>query len=138
MSSGKPAALRTAGMERVLGVDLGGTKIHVALADLAGTILAEDVVATDRRGGQHVLDQIGALAERMNQMAGPPQRRPLVAGIGSPGVVDAQTGRIDLSANIAGFDRLNVVDELRTRLGCPILIENDVNLAALGEQWDGA
>jgi predicted NBD/HSP70 family sugar kinase len=121
----------------VLGIDLGGTKIRMALADLAGRILGEDVVPTDRRGGLHVLDQIGELALRLIGSAQSPSGA-LTAALGSPGVVDAQTGKIELSANIAGFDSVNVLEELNERLGCPVLIENDVNFAALGEQWHGA
>jgi predicted NBD/HSP70 family sugar kinase len=122
----------------VLGVDLGGTKIHVALADLAGTVMAEKIEMTDPRGGVHVLDQIAAMAERAAGALGSADWRPLGAAIGSPGVVHVPSGRIDLSSNIPDFDKLNVVEEVRARLGCPVLLENDVNLGALGEQWHGA
>jgi predicted NBD/HSP70 family sugar kinase len=121
----------------VLGVDLGGTKIHAALADLSGTIVAEEVVPTDARGGFHVVNQIGAIAETISRRSGHARMPPLAAAIGSPGVVDRRTGHIDLSANIPDFDKLNIVEQLKKRLGCSILVENDVNLGALGEQWHG-
>jgi predicted NBD/HSP70 family sugar kinase len=122
----------------LLGIDLGGTKIHVALGDLAGAILSEEIVSTDPRGGLHVLDQLGTLARQAIQNTGQVQATPMAVCLGSPGVVDVQSGSIDLSGNIPDFDKLNIVDQLRARFNCPILIENDVNLAALGEQRHGS
>lgn len=120
-----------------LGIDLGGTKIHVALADLVGTIIAEEVAPTDPRGGLAVVEQIGTLAEHLTQRAGLSVQALRCAAMGSPGVVDPRSGRIGVAANIPEFDRIRVADALEHRLGCPLVIENDVNLAAIGEQWQG-
>lgn len=121
----------------VLGVDLGGTKIHAALANVVGTIVAEEMEPTDSRGGLAVVEQIGALAERLARKAGLAPGGLRCAAMGSPGVVDPRSGKIEIAPNIPGFDRIRVADELERRLGCAVVIENDVNLAAMGEQWQG-
>ena len=115
------------GAGRVVGIDLGGTKLAVAVATRSGAVIAEAVEPTDGRGGLHVVEQIGALAERLGGggAAG--------AAMASPGVVDEATGAIRLAPNLPGFDQIDVRGALARRLGCPVRIENDVNMAALGE-----
>jgi predicted NBD/HSP70 family sugar kinase len=51
----------------------------------------------------------------------------------APGVLDAASGAIRLAPNLAGFDRIDVRGAMARRVGCPVRIENDVNMAALGE-----
>ncbi|PSC06080.1 ROK family transcriptional regulator [Alsobacter soli] len=121
----------------VLGVDLGGTKVHVALADLAGAIVSEEVEATDRRGGRHVVEQIGALSAKAAASAGVDHGRIHCGAMGSPGVFQPGSGRINIAPNIPGLDEIDVAGELRRRLGFEMVVENDVNLAAMGERWRG-
>lgn len=121
----------------VLGIDLGGTKIHAALANVGGTIAGEEIEATDRRGGLHVLRQIGAMSDRLKATASVAEGGLHVAAMGSPGVVNPRSGSILIAPNIPGLDAMNVPHELGRHLGCEVLIENDVNLAAKGEQWQG-
>lgn len=121
----------------VLGIDLGGTKLHVALANLLGAVVAEAVEPTDPRGGEHVVAQIGATVDGLLRRA---ERAGAVlsgAAMGCPGVVDPRNGAIGIAPNILGFAEMDVVGALVARLGCPVLVENDVNLAALGERWRG-
>jgi predicted NBD/HSP70 family sugar kinase len=121
----------------VLGVDLGGTKASAALANLSGTVVGEITEPTDRRGGHHVVEQVGELADRLLAEAGI-ERRALRRGvIGSPGVVDPASGAILLAPNISGLDRMDVRAALGARLGIEISVENDVKLAAKGEEWQG-
>jgi predicted NBD/HSP70 family sugar kinase len=121
----------------VLGVDLGGTKVHVALADLAGAIVAEEVEATDRRGGRHVVEQIGALCDKAAAAVDADAGRIYCGAMGSPGVFQPGTGRINIAPNIPGLDEIDVAGALRARLGFDMAVENDVNLAAVGERWRG-
>jgi predicted NBD/HSP70 family sugar kinase len=119
--------MRGDGQGRVVGIDLGGTKVAVAVATLSGAVIDEAVEPTDRRGGLHVVEQIGALAERLGGGS------PAAAAMAAPGVLDAASGAIRLAPNLAGFDRIDVLGAMARRLGCPVRIENDVNMAALGE-----
>lgn len=121
----------------VVGVDLGGTKVRAALADMAGSVLAERVAPTDRRGGWRVVDQIAGLAHEVAADAGVPWAKVRGCTLGSPGVLTAD-GSIELAGNIRGLDRFDVQAALDERCGTPVRIVNDVNLAAVGEHAEGA
>jgi predicted NBD/HSP70 family sugar kinase len=122
----------------VMGVDLGGTKTHVVLANLLGTILSEVVEPTDQRGGQTVIEHIGTLAEHVATKAGTTLGAVRGGVMGSPGVLEPRSGIITAAPNIPGFDQFNVAQALRDRLGFDVGIENDVNIAAQGEMWQGS
>src|SRR5882672_10441882 len=121
----------------VLGIDLGGTKLHVALADLQGVIVAESIEATAGDGGGAVVAQIGRMTDALLQRAGVSSQRLRGGVMGSPGIIEPASGGIMIAPNIAGLDSLDVRAALRARLGIDIAIENDVNLAAIGEHWRG-
>src|SRR5918998_1729638 len=91
----------------VVGVDLGGSKVSAALADLACAIVAEATEATDPRGGVHVVRQVKDLVEALAREAGAPPSRIRFAVIGTPGVLDRETGAIGLVPNIGGLDAFN-------------------------------
>jgi predicted NBD/HSP70 family sugar kinase len=121
----------------VLGIDVGGTKLHVALADLQGVIVAESIEATAGDGGGAVVAQIGRMTDALLQRAGVSSQRLRGGVMGSPGIIEPASGGIAIAPNIAGLASLDVRAALRARLGIDIAIENDVNLAAIGEHWRG-
>jgi predicted NBD/HSP70 family sugar kinase len=121
----------------VLGIDLGGTKLHVALADLQGVTVAESIEPTAGDGGGAVVGQIGRMTDALLQRAGVSSLRLRGGVMGSPGIIEPASGGIVIAPNIAGLDSLDVRAALRARLGIDIAIENDVNLAAIGEHWRG-
>jgi len=121
----------------VLGIDLGGTKLHVALADLQGVIVAESIEATAGDGGGAVIAQIGRMTDALLQRPGVSSQRLRGGVMGSPGIIEPASGGIAIAPNIAGLESLDVRAALRARLGIDIAIENDVNLAAIGEHWRG-
>jgi predicted NBD/HSP70 family sugar kinase len=121
----------------VLGIDLGGTKLHIALSDLSGQVVAEAVEPTAPEGGIHVVQQIGRIADQLIESAGIERQRLLGGVMGSPGVVDPVSGAIAIAPNIPAFDSFDVQGALRDRLDVEVAIENDVNLAAVGEHWRG-
>lgn len=121
----------------VLGIDLGGTKLHVALADLHGVTVVESIEPTTSDGGSAVVAQIGRMTDALLQRAGVSAQRLRGGVMGSPGIVDPASGGIVIAPNIAGLDSLDVRAALRERLDIDIAIENDVNLAAIGEHWRG-
>ena len=121
----------------VLGIDLGGTKLHVALADLQGATVAESIEPTTGEGGAAVVAQIGRMTDALLQRADVSAQRLRGGVMGSPGIVDQGSGCIMIAPNIAGLDKLDMRAALRARLGIDIGIENDVNLAAIGEHWRG-
>jgi len=120
----------------VLGIDLGARRLTVALADIAGRVLAEADEPTDSRGGAWALDQIARLSDRLarDNHTHPSRIRSIV--MATPGVVNPKSGAIEMAPNITGLDHLNVVGLLGEKLG-PVVLENDINLALLGEIWHG-
>lgn len=120
----------------VLGIDLGA-RLTVALADIAGRVLAEADEPTDNRGGAWALEQIARLAGRLarDNHTHPSRIRSIV--LATPGVVNPKSGAIEMAPNITGLGHLNVVGSLSEKLGSPVAIENDINLALLGEIWHG-
>lgn len=118
--------------------DLGGTKLRVAVVDLAGKVLAEVVEATDPDGGRAVAKQIGALITRACREESLSTERIRQTVVGCPGVPDQATGRVRFAPNISGTEDFDFRAAVGDAVGTPVLLENDVNLAVLGEQWLGA
>jgi predicted NBD/HSP70 family sugar kinase len=114
--------------------DLGGTKLAAAMADARGQIVAELTEPTDRRGGAHVAEQIAACADKLAQTIGTEAARLRHVMVGVPGAIDPLTGRVSLTPNIAGLQDFDILGYLRGRFGPGVAIDNDVNLAMLGEQ----
>jgi glucokinase len=119
----------------VIAVDLGGTKCHGAVADLAGDILDEDIRPAFAGGSpaQSLLECIGAL----RQAAAGEGLTIQTVSVGIPAVINPDTGLVDAGPNVHwhGFD-LNGL--LSRELSEPFTVENDVNLAGLGEAWRGS
>jgi predicted NBD/HSP70 family sugar kinase len=114
--------------------DLGGTKLAAAIADAQGRILAELTEPTDRRGGVYVAEQIATCADKLAQAAGIEVTQARHVMIGIPGAIDPRTERVSLAPNIPGLQDFDILGYLRGRFGPQVAIENDVNLAMLGEQ----
>lgn len=119
----------------VVGVDLGGTRVRAAVCGLDGEILAEREQATAPSRDAAVLDQIARL---VTELAGESTGRLFAVAVGTPGVVDPSSGRLRLVPNLPGLAGVAAAAELEERLGLPVTVENDVNLAALGEHWQGS
>ena len=118
-------------------VDLGGTKVRVAICDLACRVIAEMMEPTHHEGGETIISQIGRLMRAAAEKGGVPMNKLRVAVVGVPGAPQVKTGRVLLAPNIAGFDKMDVASALEKVLGCDVMLENDVNLAVLGESWLG-
>lgn len=129
-------AITITGAALVAAVDLGGTKLHVALGDLLGAVLAETLEPTDPAGGLSVLERIAAIVGDLLARAGAAPARLRLTVLGTPGVLGPD-GRVQVAPNIPGLDRIDVPGALAERLGVPLVIENDVNLAATGEALGG-
>ena len=120
-----------------LGLDLGGRFLRGAICDLRGDVRARLDVEIDGRDAGRVLEQIAELRAALVAASGLDETLLNGAVVGIPGVVDAKRRTISLATSVAGLegDRFGVT--LEERLGLPVWLENDVNLAALGEQWQG-
>jgi predicted NBD/HSP70 family sugar kinase/DNA-binding CsgD family transcriptional regulator len=121
----------------VLGLDVGGRFLRGAICDLRGDVRARLDVEIDGTDAGRVLDQIAELRSRLVTATGLDDG--LVNGtvVGVPGVVDAERRQIALATSVAGLEGDTFGADLERRLGLSIFLENDVNLAALGEHWQG-
>jgi predicted NBD/HSP70 family sugar kinase len=122
----------------VVGADIGGTNVRVAAADLFGEPICDQTRPTAKDGGRAVGIQVLEMVSYVIDEASAVHGRPLALGVSSPGIVDQTSGRVtSLAYNVVpegGFDPLEVI---RDRFDVPLLVENNVNLAAVGEKWFG-
>ncbi len=123
--------------EYSIGVDLGGTNLRAAAMDPAGNLLKKTAAATNVEAGREAVigDIVGAVAGLRDQL-GPEEL--VGVGIGVPGFIRLEEGMIVGSHNLPFFNEFPLRDEIRRRLGRPVILENDANAAALGEKWRGA
>jgi predicted NBD/HSP70 family sugar kinase len=120
----------------LLAVDLGATHARLAVTDLASTVLAEHHEALAIADGPGpVLDRVAAIGTKLIEQAGRTMDELAAVGVGLPGPVDHATGRPTNPPIMPGWDDADVPRMLRARLGAPVLVDNDVNIMALGEHW---
>lgn len=119
----------------VLGVDVGASHVRIAVSDLAGGMLAQ---ATERmnvaEGPEAVLSWIISSGERLLAESGRDAADLLAIGIGLPGPVEHSTGRPINPPIMPGWDRFDVPGYLSSTFSAPVLVDNDVNIMALGER----
>src|SRR5271157_1433529 len=120
-----------------IGIDLGGTNLRAAAIDSEGNLLDKTAGATNfTEGREAVLSDIVAAIQKLRDqhdaagLAG--------IGIGVPGFIRWKEGFITNSNNLPYFENFPIRDAIEQRLGTRVILENDANAAALGEQWMGA
>jgi len=121
-------------MESYLGIEIGGTKLQLVLGDEAGIILRRCKLRVDpAQGAAGIQQQIEqALPDLINDS------RPRAAGVGFGGPVDWKTGRICRSHQIEGWSEFDLGGWLERLSGIPVVVDNDANVAALGEAVHGS
>jgi predicted NBD/HSP70 family sugar kinase len=137
---GRPAAAYeadpTAGS--VVGVDIGHDWLRVLVADLAGSAINRLDVRNTARSANAIVRLVAGTVADATEQAGLEPSAVTHTVIGSPGVFDPDRGRIRYAANLPGWQRAGLSKALTARLGTALTIENDANLAALGEHTYGA
>ncbi|MBB6637562.1 ROK family glucokinase [Cohnella thailandensis] len=121
-----------------VGVDLGGTAIKIGLCNAEGELIRtfEGPTHTDQ-GADAVLSNIAAYVKELVPPGSDEWEAVQGVGIGIPGFLDIPNGIIDFSPNLP-FRNVPVKQIMEEKLGKPIRISNDANVAALGEVWGGA
>src|SRR3982074_2658291 len=121
-----------------IGVDLGGTNLRIAAVSSEAQLLEKVTLGTKvALGRDHVINEMCDAIQQISvkyRAAG----SFLGAGIGIPGIIDMETGMLRKSANLPGWSDYPVRAEIERRLGARVFLENDANVAALGEKWLGA
>lgn len=121
-----------------IGVDLGGTNLRIAAITRSGELLEKITLGVKIIAGRdqvikEMCDGIQRLTAKYQHLG-----KLLGAGVGVPGIIDLGSGTLRKSANLPGWEDYPVRAEIERRLGAPVVLENDANVAALGEQWLGA
>jgi predicted NBD/HSP70 family sugar kinase len=124
----------------VAGIALGPSRTQLAVADLRGERLAHLVVPTPSDlEPPALLSRIATATRALLREAGVPPDRLLAVGAGAPGAVDREHGTVvALAPNLRGWSNVPMGAILTSALAAPTVVENDVNLAVLGERWRGA
>ena len=120
----------------VVGVDLGGTKIYTALVDLKGNIVKEINIKTEAHKGENVvLEKLLKCIDDV--LEGTDINEVKAIGIGSPGPLDVEKGLIVYTPNLP-FKNFNIVQPIKNKYKLDTYLDNDANVATLGEFMFGA
>ncbi|WP_105124570.1 ROK family glucokinase [Streptococcus suis] len=125
--------------KKIIGIDLGGTSVKLAILTTDGEIQEKWSIKTNilDEGSHIVPDIIDSIKQRF-ETHGLTKDDFLGIGMGSPGVVDSEAGTVIGAYNLNWKTLQLVKEQFETALGLPFFIDNDANVAALGEQWVGA
>ncbi|MFX3623830.1 MAG: ROK family glucokinase [Ectobacillus sp.] len=122
----------------LVGVDLGGTTIKLAFINVYGEIIHKWEIPTNiSEAGKHIMVDIAKAIDNKLQELGELKQKLAGIGMGAPGPVNLATGVIYEAINL-GWKDYPLKDLLEVETGLPVIIDNDANIAALGEMWKGA
>ncbi|MGI8387542.1 ROK family glucokinase [Robertmurraya sp. P23] len=126
-------------MRKLIGVDLGGTTVKLAILTLHGEVQQKWSIETDiQNDGKNIVPNIIESINHRLDLYGLSSHDFLGIGMGSPGAVNYREGTVIGAYNL-GWKTLQPVKELiEAGTGIPFFIDNDANVAALGEHWKGA
>ena len=122
----------------LVGVDLGGTTTKLAFLNQNGDLIHNWEIPTDisEKGENIPTDIAHAISTKLKQL-GERKEKLLGVGIGAPGPVDGEKGIIYEAINL-GWKHYPLCEVMTKLMGLPVVVENDANMAALGEMWKGA
>lgn len=123
-------------MKNVLGIDIGGTKIAVCLANEKGEILGSERFPSTKTC-EEAVDRIASLANDLLEMKEMTMADVACCGISAPGPLDTAEGLLLRSPNLGWADRSPIAFYLEEKLGVPAILENDANAGALAEWFFG-
>ena len=136
---GRPAALYSVNPHAgyVFAVNLAGAKVRAGITNLFGEVLAECEEAKATSSSDSILNQLRNIHDQLVKNLGFDQHVVGAASIGVPGVWDPKTDLLDAAYNLPAFHDRPLQASIQQTLNLPVIIENDVNLAAVGESWKG-
>jgi glucokinase len=122
----------------LVGVDLGGTTIKIAFITLDGHIVEKWEIPTNiSEDGKHIVNDIAQSIDAKLELLSENREKLSAIGMGAPGFIDMKTGFIYHAVNI-GWRDYPLKEELEKATGLTVIIDNDANIAAIGEMWRGA
>lgn len=122
----------------IIGIDIGGTSIKLGLISAEGEIIHKWSIETRTiNNGKHIIDDIWQTITDTLGVFHLNEADLLGIGAGIPGFIDSKSGIVYEAINI-GWKDLHFKEQFEKRTDVPVIIENDANAAALGENWKGA
>jgi glucokinase len=145
-SNGKAVARRrnhalhiNAGYGHVAAVDIGGSNLRIALADMSGRVLGKWSTSTKNTSSPGmVIGQIRTGIDDLLNDACVPRRSLLAVAAGAPGITNGDAGVVVATSYLRGWKNVPFRSLLESALDVPAAVENDVRMAAIGENWKGA
>ena len=122
----------------VVGIDVGRAWIRVAAADLSGEIVARRDERNRARSASALVKGVASVAHDVVTEAGLTWKRVAHTVVGGPGVFDPESDRLRHAPNVPGWSRPGVMSSLREALPPTVTLDNDANLAAVGERTYGS
>ncbi|MGV3505624.1 ROK family glucokinase [Streptococcus agalactiae] len=125
--------------KKLLGIDLGGTTIKFGILTLEGEVQEKWAIETNTlENGRHIVSDIVESLKHRLSLYGLTKDEFLGIGMGSPGAVDRTSKTVTGAFNLNWADTQEVGSVIEKEVGIPFFIDNDANVAALGERWVGA
>ncbi|HEX9338676.1 MAG TPA: ROK family protein [Pseudonocardiaceae bacterium] len=121
----------------VLALDVGRQFLRGALADLTGAVVARETVRSRAAHGRRRVSELIGLADDLAERAGISRATVTQTVIGCPGVYDRHADTIRLTGGLTGWDQPGLPALLRDAFGVTVMVENDVDAAALAERAHG-
>ncbi len=124
----------------VAGVDIGGTRLRMVLADLNGRIVTQWATqfTEKQRTPKAVCGLIHDGLKMMCQDASTSLKKVLHITVGAPGVTNVNSGVVLSAPNLRDWNDVPLRSMIEREIGTEATVENDTNLAAVGEQWRGS
>ena len=124
----------------VAAADIGGTRLRMMLSDLAGSVLSSwsTIFAQDQKTPQAICSLIRGGLTKMCEEIGVLPDKVLHLTVGAPGITNVAEGIVQSAPNLTDWVRVPLREILQRETGVPVIVENDTNLAAVGEHWRGA
>lgn len=123
----------------VLGVNLGRSKTSTLVADLSGHPLGRYTTRPySGLSAKQLMGEVTAAVDTLLEEVSLRKGDLLCAAMGIPGIIDARCGTVRLAPFVDGWEEVDPAETMRQALGMPVLIENNINMGAIGEKWRGA
>ncbi|WP_087974195.1 ROK family transcriptional regulator [Oceanobacillus rekensis] len=121
----------------IVGIDIGGTSVEIAVLNLTGKMIRKIAFDTQKHIGKDFIHTIADHVNHLLRESGFEIAQILGVGVGVPGITDVANG-IVIDAPSLNWKHTPLKSQLENLLHCPVYIDNDVNVAVLGEWWKGA
>jgi len=141
-SGGRPPGLLRFNVRHgyVAAADIGGTRVRMLLSDMGGNVITQwsVMLSAKQKTPEGVCSLVVEGLKTMCRQSGTPVRKVLHLTAGAPGITNVDTGLVLSAPNLEGWDDVPLRALLEREAGIPCMVENDTNLAAVGEFWRGA